>query len=185
MPKRFIHRHQPQMSAVAWIKVGVGGALGIGIVALLSDLSGTSLLIAPFGATAVLLFSVPSSALAQPANVIGGHLVVSVLAIGMRAVLPPEWWAIGLAVGAALLVMAMLRITHPPAGANPIVIFLTDPGIEFLFAPILVGSVALVVIAFVVHRIPPQAEYPISALKQEPEEGNKLGSISRPPSELL
>jgi len=149
------------MSAMAWLKVGVGGAIGIGVVALLSDYSGTPLLFAPFGASAVLLFSVPSSALAQPINVIGGHVAVSALALAMRAVLPPEWWAIGLAVGLALLLMAMLRITHPPAGANPIVVFLTDPGIEFLFLPIFVGSVVLVFVAYLVHLIPPRAQYPL------------------------
>ncbi len=169
MPRRFIHRHLPQMTVQAWMKVGVGGALGIGIVGLLSELSGAPLLIAPFGATAVLLFSVPSSALAQPMNVIGGHVVVSLLAIALRSVLPPEWWAIGLAVGLALLVMAMLRITHPPAGANPIIIFLTDPGIEFLFVPILAGSVLLVAVAYVVHHLPPRAVYPLPALKDDEE----------------
>ena len=170
MPKRFIHRHQPQMSTIAWLKVGLGGAIGISVVALLSDYSATPLLFAPFGATAVLLFSVPSSAMAQPVNIIGGHFTVTALALALRGVLPPEWWAIGLAVGLALLLMAMLRITHPPAGANPIIVFLTDPGIEFLFLPIFLGSVVLVFIAYFIHLLPPRAEYPLPPLPNAEEE---------------
>jgi len=162
MPRRFFHRHQPAQDAWSWLKIGIGGALGIGIVAFLGDVSDSALLIAPFGATAVLLFGVPDSPMAQPANVIGGHFLASLLALALKSVLPPEWWAIALTVGVAMFAMALMRLTHPPAGADPIVIFLSDPTWMFLWTPILAGSVLLVALATLVHRLPPRTEYPIA-----------------------
>lgn len=155
------------------MKAGLGAALGMAAVGLFGELSDAPFLIAPFGASCVLLFSVPQSPLAQPMNVIGGHLVASALAIGLRGFLPPDWWAIALAVGAAIAVMAMLRITHPPAGADPVVIFLTDPGWSFLLVPILPGCLVLIGIATLVHMIPPKTIYPLvlqSVLRDESEE---------------
>lgn len=161
MVKRFFHRHQTGNDAMCWVKSGFGAALAMGVIGLFGELSDAPFLIAPFGASCVLLFSVPASPLAQPMNVIGGHLVASAVAIALRDVLPPDWWAIALAVGAVIAVMAMLRITHPPAGADPVVIFLTDPGWSFLFVPILPGCLALVGIATLVHMMPPKTLYPL------------------------
>ncbi|GAB6054036.1 hypothetical protein JCM17960_28560 [Magnetospira thiophila] len=161
MPKRLLHRPLPPLHWICWLKIGIGGGVGIALVAGIGEMSGIPLLIAPFGATAVLLFGAPSSPLAQPPNVILGHVVVSMLAIVLRAVLPPDWWAMGLAVGLAMLLMAVLRITHPPAGADPIVIFLSDPGPEFVLVPILAGSLLLMTLAMIVHRIPPRTTYPL------------------------
>ncbi|CCQ74022.1 HPP family protein [Magnetospira sp. QH-2] len=161
MPKRFFHRPLPPLPWVCWLKIGLGGGVGIALVAGIGEMSGIPLLIAPFGATAVLLFGAPSSPLAQPPNVILGHVAVSILAIALRAILPPDWWAIGLAVGLAMLLMAILRVTHPPAGADPIVIFYADPGFEFVLVPILTGSLLLVTLAMMVHRVPPRTRYPL------------------------
>lgn len=160
MVKRFVYRHQSGGDVWSWIKYGLGAALGLGVVGFFGELSETPFLIAPFGASCVLLFSVPQSPLSQPMNVVGGHLVASALAIALRDVLPPEWWAIALAVGAAITVMAMLRVTHPPAGADPVVIFLSDPGWAFLLVPILPGCLVLIGIATLVHMIPPKTIYP-------------------------
>jgi len=161
MVRRFIHRHQPGNATLCWLKAGLGAAVGLGAVGLFGELSHTPFLIAPFGASCVLLFSVPKSPLSQPVNVIGGHLVASILSIFLRGFMPPDWWAISIAVGAVIAVMAMLRVTHPPAGADPVVIFLSDPGWSFLFVPILPGCLVLVGIATLVHMIPPRTIYPL------------------------
>ena len=125
----------------------------MGIVGGIGVVSHEPLLIAPFGASCVLLFAVPRSPLAQPMNVMGGHLVASVLGLALHMVLPSEWWAIALAVGVSISVMAALRIIHPPAGADPVVIFLSDPGWSFCL--VLVG------IATLIHMIPPRTPYPL------------------------
>lgn len=162
MMKRFVHRHLPGDGVAGWIKSGVGATLAMGIIGWIGVISHEPLLIAPFGASCVLLFAVPSSPLAQPSNVIGGHLVASVVALLMHLFLPSEWWAIALAVGVSITVMAALRITHPPAGADPVVIFLSDPGWSFLLVPILTGALVLVGIATLVHMIPPRTTYPLA-----------------------
>jgi len=172
MVKRFIHRHQTSDDILFWIKSGFGAALGLGVVGLFGELSDAPFLIAPFGASCVLLFSVPGSPLAQPMNVLGGHMVSSAVAIALRGFLPPEWWAISLAVGAVITIMAMLRITHPPAGADPVVIFLSDPGWSFLLVPILPGCLVLIGIATLVHMVPPKTAYPLvlQAILEEDED---------------
>lgn len=148
----FFSRHQPQPSARAAIIAGVGGAIGIAALALLTDLTTIALLMAPFGASCVLLFSVAASPLSQPINVIGGHLVAALIGLIMHAILPDAWWAVGIAVGIAIGMMAILRVTHPPAGANPIVIFAISPGFDFIIFPVLIGACALVLIATAYHR---------------------------------
>lgn len=143
------------------VKAGIGGALGIGFVSWLGVVSGIPLLIAPFGATAVLVFAVPDSPLAQPANVIGGHMLATIVSMGLYAVLPHTWWAIGLAVGGVIFLKAALRLTHPPAGADPIVVFLSDPGLDFLYLIVPTGAIVLVAIAVAIHRFPPRGVYPL------------------------
>jgi CBS-domain-containing membrane protein len=66
--------------------------------------------------------------------------------------LPEVWWAAALAVGLAIAAMAALRVTHPPAGADPLVVFVSDPDLAFLLFPTLSGAVILVAVAALYHR---------------------------------
>lgn len=149
---RYFKRLQPQASARGVLTAGAGGFLAIASLALLTSHANLLLLMAPFGASCVLLFSVPASPLSQPANVVGGHLVATLIGLALHAALPETWWALALAVGLAIAVMAALRITHPPAGADPLVVFAADPGILFLLFPVLSGAIALVAIAALFHH---------------------------------
>lgn len=158
-------RHQPQSSFSVVIKAGLGGMLAIGAVAWLGYTTGNPLLMAPFGATCVLLFTAPSSPLSQPANVLGGHLVSTTIGLLLRGFLPVEWWSLGLAVGLAIAVMAALRVTHPPAGADPLVVFFDDPGWGYIGLPVTFGSLALIMIAWLFHHLPPRTIYPIPRKK--------------------
>ena len=69
-----------------------------------------------------------------------------------------EWWSIGLAI--AIAAMAALRVTHPPVGANPLVVLLDNPGRGYIGLPVAVGSLMLVMIARLYHRLPPRIIYP-------------------------
>jgi CBS-domain-containing membrane protein len=100
--------------------------------------------------------------LSQPANVIGVHLVAALLSIALAAVLPHSWWAAGVAVGLVIAVTAALRLTHPPAGADPLVVFLGAPAADVFLGSVVVGSVFLVVTAVLIHRLPPKrTAYPL------------------------
>lgn len=157
-----LSRQQPRQPVSVVMKAGVGGVLAIGSVAWLSHATGNALLMAPFGATCVLLFSVPNSPLSQPPNVIGGHIVSTAIGLLLHALLPVEWWSLGLAVGLAIAAMAALRVTHPPAGADPLVVFFDSPGWEYIGLPVAFGSLVLIVIAWMFHRLPPRTVYPVS-----------------------
>jgi len=148
------NRKEPGKPAFDIINAGVGGMLAIGCIAILSNTTGNVLLMAPFGATCVLLFSAPGSPLSQPANVIGGHVISTTIGLLAYTLLPVEWWSMGLAVGLAISAMAVLRITHPPAGADPLIVMLTGPGWEYLLFPVTLGSMALVVFARLYHLLP-------------------------------
>lgn len=161
--RRFIHRHQAPSCRGCWLKAGLGAGLAIGFTAWLGDVSGTPLLIGPFGATCVLLFGVPDSPLSQPANVIGGHLLATTLSLALAPILPATPMGMAMAVGAAISLMLLLRITHPPAGADPLLVLSAHPGWSFLLMPVLVGAVVLVALALVVHRLPPSRVYPLPA----------------------
>lgn len=150
--RRFFVRHQPKQSLRAALIAGLGGMIAIAVVGAATVYLHAPLLIAPFGATSVLLFSVPGSPLSQPINVIGGHIVAALVGLVLRHLLPNEWWAAALAVGVAIALMALLRVTHPPAGADPLVVFAADPNFGFLVLPVIVGAVTLVGVATVFHR---------------------------------
>ncbi|MFC6495824.1 HPP family protein [Ancylobacter dichloromethanicus] len=120
--RHYFHRHQPPHKPHTAALAGLGAMIAIGVTGALSFHAGAPLLIAPFGASSVLLFSVPNSPLSQPANVVGGHLVATGVAIALHMVLPGTWWAAAIAVGAAIALMALLRLIHPPAGADPLLV---------------------------------------------------------------
>ncbi len=153
-------RQQATQSMSLVIKAGFGGFIAIATLAFISQWTESFWLMAPFGATCVLLFSVPASPLSQPVNVIAGHLIATAIGLALHFFLPFSWWAIGLAVGLAIAAMAALRVTHPPAGADPLVVFLDSPGWDYLGFPVFTGSITLVLIAWIFHRIPPVTNYP-------------------------
>ena len=134
--------------------------LGIGTVGGLATLTGLPLLIAPLGATVVLLFGHPGSPLAQPINIFGGYLLATILGVAAALTFPGVWWIAAIAVGAAIAGMLMFRITHPPAGAIPLVALAAPLQSATLFGTILVSCISLVAIALVHHRLPPRIAYP-------------------------
>lgn len=157
------NRQQPAQSHARAIKAGLGGALAIATLVLLGYASDSALLMAPFGASCVLLFSLPNSPLSQPVNVLAGHIVSVIIGLALHSFLPVDWWSLALAVGLAIAVMAALRVTHPPAGADPLVIFFSSPGWEYLIFPAALGSILLIITAWAFHKIPPTSPYPLPA----------------------
>jgi CBS-domain-containing membrane protein len=158
--RTFTARHEHAGDLHAHLKSGAGAVVGIGAVGGLATLTGLPLLMAPLGASAVLLFGQPASPLAQPANIFGGYLLATIVGVGAALVFPGMWWAAALAVGAAIAGMLILRVTHPPAGAVPLVALAAPLQSSSLFTTILIGCVSLVGLAIVHHRLPPRIQYP-------------------------
>lgn len=159
--RRFIRRNPPTDCLLCPFKAAIGGVVAIGLIALLAEATGDLLTIAPLAASAVLVFAAPESPMAQPPNVIGGHVLATIIALVLEAVLPGGWWSMALATGIVILAMGMARVTHPPAGAYSLVVMTTHPSLDYLFFPVLIGAIAIVAVAVVVHRVlPPRAIYP-------------------------
>ena len=156
----WFQRYLPKASLFFSLKTGLGAGIAIGTLALLSYLSGELLLMAPFGASCVLLFSVPQSSLSQPANLIGGHLLASIVSLFFVQFMPDSPYSLPLAVFVAVGLMAFFRVTHPPAGADPIVIVLGQHSWGFLIFPVFLGSLILFFLAIIHHKLLTKIPYP-------------------------
>ncbi len=115
------------------------------------------IIVAPLGASAVLVFAVPSSPLAQPWPVLGGNVISTLVGVAAFNAVPNTTIAAGVAVGGAILVMSLLRCLHPPGGAAALTAVIGSHGIHaagysFAFAPVGINSIALVSIAMFLHR---------------------------------
>ena len=150
-------------SAQTWLGAGIAGLGGFVAIFLLAQLTAslhTALLIAPFGASCVLVFGLPQSSLAQPKNVIGGHLISTAVGLAVLALMGASPLSFGLGVGLAIAIMLLTGTTHPPAGADPIVVMLAKAAWPFLISPVLNGAVAIVLIGLIYHRLVSRRRYP-------------------------
>lgn len=144
-----------------------GGAIGIFVTAVASHwLGGTGSispwLIAPLGASAVLVFALPASPLAQPWSVVGGNTLSAIVGIACAINIPDPASAGAIAVGLSIAVMFSARCLHPPGGATALFAVLAH-GNSYLFAlfPVLVNS-ALLVSAGLIYNSLSGRRYPHS-----------------------
>ena len=131
---------------------GLGGGLCIMLLTMLGDWQHYALLMAPFGATMVILFALPDSPLAQPRNIVGGHLLTTLVGFAVLALMTVNPLSLGLAVGAGIVLMQLSGTTHPPAGANPLLVMTTLPTLDFVLTPVLAGTLLIVAFGVVYHR---------------------------------
>ncbi|RGE42076.1 CBS domain-containing protein [Comamonas testosteroni] len=103
---------------------GIGAGLGLALASILVGLVDhffphTLFLFAPLGATAVLVFAVPSSPLAQPWNCVVGNTVSALYTLLLLWAFPwlSQTALAALAVAGAIALMLLTRSLHPPGGA--------------------------------------------------------------------
>ncbi|CAA7617442.1 CBS domain-containing protein [Candidatus Terasakiella magnetica] len=162
MPRRYIFRHQATPCLPSWVKAAIGTAISLGLIALMNQMGGAPLLAAPLGASAILVFGMPDSPMSQPANVVGSHVIATFIGLVFDHFLPGGWVSMVSSVAVVMVVLAVLRLTHPPAGAAPLVVMMGHPGWGFLLMPVLLGAVMLVAVAVLIHRLPPRkVAYPL------------------------
>lgn len=131
---------------------GIGASLAIGLLSVMeANLSDVALLMAPFGATAVLVFGVPDSPLAQPKNVILGHLITAFIGVVFTQYVGVTPITLAIATGLGVTAMLLSKTTHPPAGANPILIMLSGQSWGFLITPVLLGAMIIVLVGKVLR----------------------------------
>lgn len=158
--RTLLTRHEPVRDVGEHAKSALGAVAAILAIGWLAHETALPLLLAPLGATAVILFGYPGGALAQPVNVFGGYLLATVVGVATAAVFPGQWWIAAPAVGLTLFGMQTLRITHPPAGAIPVLALQMPGDSATLFVTLLVGCVGMLALAIGVHWLPPRRVYP-------------------------
>jgi len=133
---------------------GIGASVAIGLLSYFeATFTNVTLLMAPFGATAVLVFGVPESPLAQPKNVILGHLITAFIGVFFVQMIGVSPLDLAIATGIGVSAMLLTNTTHPPAGANPLVIMLSGQNWGFLVTPVLIGAVVIVLIGKIMQKI--------------------------------
>jgi len=146
-------------------RAAIGGTVGIAITAFVSLLIAHALglptwLVAPLGASAVLVFAIPSSPLAQPWSVVGGNTVSALMGLVVCNLIPDPVLAGALAVGGAIGAMFVLRCLHPPGGAMALLVVLTHTHVwTFALFPAFTNSVLLVA-AGVAYNLLTKKTYP-------------------------
>lgn len=137
-----------------------GGFLTIAMISLLAQSLHVALVLGSFGASCVLVFGYPDVPFSQPRNVLLGHLFSTLIGLTFMHLCGPNWWSVALAVGSAIAVMMLTRTAHPPAGSNPVIVFLMKPGWDFALFPTLAGAAILVLLALIFHNVTREARWP-------------------------
>ena len=140
----------------------VFSAITIGVLTLLTYKTPYGVfLIASFGSSMVLLYGYPESPFAQPKNVFFGHLLTALVGIIILMFVPfPTFITIPIAVGLGVGFMILFNVTHPPAGGNPIIVIVGSVSFDYLFSPVITGSIIIITSAIIINRYILKKSYP-------------------------
>lgn len=150
----------------------VGGFTGIGAIGIfqqyLFSVSDAVFLIGSFGASAVLIYGAAHSPLAQPRNLIGGHLLSAFIGVTAAFLIPQQdlsWLASALAVSLSIVFMQITKTLHPPGGATALIAVIGSDHIKslgywYILSPVGIGVIILFVIAMITNSFPENRKYP-------------------------
>jgi CBS domain-containing membrane protein len=151
----------------------IGAFLGIAAIGLISSklftLNDTLFLIGSFGATAVLIYGATNSPLAQPRNLIGGHLISAIIGVTCYKLFPDTLWlSSSLAVSLSIVCMQITKTLHPPGGATALIanigsVKIKALGYLYVLSPVFSGIMILFIIALICNNIPQRRYYPYKA----------------------
>ncbi len=155
-------------SEIAWS--WIGAFLGITPVAFLNTtlFHGDDLvfIIGSFGASAVLIYGAVKSPLAQPRNLVGGHLLSAFIGVvSFKLFYPFPWFAASFSVATAIAVMHATQTLHPPGGATALIAVIGSEkihtlGFWYVLIPVGVGVVIMLIIALIVNNLAKNRRYP-------------------------
>jgi CBS-domain-containing membrane protein len=147
-----------------------GGCLGIATVGFLQswffEQTQMVLIIGSFGASAVLIYGAVKSPLAQPRNLIGGHILSALIGVMSFKLLHSHLWlAAAMAVALSIALMHATKTLHPPGGATALIAVIggpkiTDLGFLYALLPVGTGVVIMLIVALLVNNIPGHRRYP-------------------------
>lgn len=148
----------------------IGAFFGIGLIAFIQSYLVTKteniFLIGSFGASSVLIYGAIQSPLAQPRNLIGGHLVSALVGVTIYKLLPDILWLTApLAVAFSIVGMQITKTLHPPGGATALIAVIGSGKIKamgylYVVSPVLTGSLILLIVALIFNNITSNRKYP-------------------------
>lgn len=158
--RRQLEACQPKFSLQHMLLSWLGAFLGIAALAYLTASTPYPFIAAPFGATAVLVFGVPDSPLAQPRNIIGGNVIAAIICVICVALWGTAPWVMAIAVATTIKLTQLTRTVHPPAGAVALLGVLGHASWSYILTPVLVGSVVMVLCTVLFSHVAPGRTYP-------------------------
>lgn len=158
LPRQFIG-----ISTFGWLRAAFGALCGIAIASLIcrlwlgADPAALPYLVAPIGATAVLVFALPASPLAQPWPALGGNTVSALVGVLVYKFVPDPSLAAGLAVAGAIAAMSLARCLHPPGGAVALMGVIGGASIHaagwsYAIVPVALNTAILVGLAWIINN---------------------------------
>lgn len=148
----------------------IGAVIGVGICGYLSsryfEPRDLTLLIGSFGASAVLVYAAIKSPLAQPRNLIGGHIISGLIGVACYKMFGDTLWIAGaLASSIAIVAMLLTKTLHPPAGATALIAVIGGEkihnlGFLYAFIPAGLGAFILLIIALLINNLSRNRRYP-------------------------
>ena len=142
---------------------GIFSAFTIGILTLITYKTELGLfLAASFGSSMVLLYGYPESPFAQPKNIFFGHLLTALTGvIFVNFIQLPIFMIIPIAVGFGIFLMIILDVVHPPAGGNPIMVIIGSASFDYLFSPIITGTIIILLFGVILNKYILKKNYPL------------------------
>ncbi|MES2432009.1 MAG: HPP family protein [Bacteroidota bacterium] len=149
----------------------IGAFIGIGLIAFIHSTFlpyvENIFLIGSFGASSVLIYGEIQSPLAQPRNLIGGHVISALVGVTIAKFIPAEypWLASSLAVALSIVGMQITKTMHPPGGATALIAIIGTAKIKslgywYVLTPVLSGSLILLLVALIFNNMTPERKYP-------------------------
>lgn len=148
----------------------LGSAIGIGICGFLSSAyfepKDLTFLIGSFGASAVLVYSAVKSPLAQPRNLVGGHVLSGLVGVACYQLFGDTIWiAAAMAVSLAIVAMLVTKTLHPPGGATALIaviggVKVHNLGFFYAILPAGAGAIILLIVALLVNNLSKHRKYP-------------------------
>lgn len=150
----------------------IGSFLGLSAVSLIHykilDETGLMMIIGSFGASAVLIYGAVRSPLAQPRNLLGGHILSAIVGVSAFQWLGGQpWLAAAIAVSTSIAVMHLTRTLHPPGGATALIAVIGGDSVHslgylYVVMPVALGAITMLVVALIINNIPKNRKYPES-----------------------
>ena len=142
---------------------GIFSTITIGALTILTHKTEYGIfLITSFGSSMILLYGYPESSFSQPKNIFFGHLLTSIVGIIFLYIVPlPIYLLVPLSVGFAATLMILLKVVHPPAGANPIIVIMGGVSLDYLINPIITGTLIILIFGIILNRLILKKKYPL------------------------